>query len=203
MMPFVCRQCCNRLDRLQYRHCYVRDGTFIDPFDQQIFTLTRHQHTRRRTATDQSLIITMNRGNVFRTQRKKAHNKTNDHHHPLLSFVVWKRFLLHKLETRTSLSNPQHILTMAPQENNHHNDSLAEPLLSPAEQAGAQQNHEDKRDVPAASEDAPDENNSTQAVMESFSAKTEIVEMLHLALPLAVSFFCRMGMASTDRCVCF
>lgn len=31
-----------------------------------------------------------------------------------------------------------------------------------------------------------------------FSVRTELVEMAHLAIPLAVSFFCRMGMASTD-----
>jgi hypothetical protein len=95
---------------------------------------------------------------------------------------------------------------MAPEQESNH-DSLAEPLLSPAEQAAAastaqtQNEQTVKRDVPTTSEDGADASGDggTATTMEPFSVKTEIFEMLHLALPLAVSFFCRMGMASTDR----
>ncbi|KAL3923767.1 MAG: hypothetical protein SGILL_001459 [Bacillariaceae sp.] len=100
------------------------------------------------------------------------------------------------------------------QDVSNNNNSLAEPLLSPEEQAQAQTPQDGatavvKRDVPPASpqdedgDSPPDghENNDTAATatLEAFSVKAEIFDMLHLALPLAVSFFCRMGMASTDR----
>jgi hypothetical protein len=87
-------------------------------------------------------------------------------------------------------------------------NDLGEPLLSTQEQASgdtllSSQDRSDlaeqaaiKRDVPAASEDAAAD---SSPVPTPFSIQNEIVEMLQLALPLAVSFFCRMGMASTDR----
>ena len=40
--------------------------------------------------------------------------------------------------------------------------------------------------------------NNTPTQPAAFSYKTELLEMMNLGLPLAVSFFCRMGMASTD-----
>lgn len=105
-------------------------------------------------------------------------------------------------------------MTAEPDSNNNNGNSLAEPLLSPAEQAEAAQTQQQapqdgtavtvKRDVPPASpQDEEGEHaagdNGSNTELEPFSVKTEIFEMLHLALPLAVSFFCRMGMASTDR----
>jgi hypothetical protein len=106
-------------------------------------------------------------------------------------------------------------------DNNRTTNDLAEPLLSPQHQQDDdplllrhQLQHQqerpqhgendstvtDKRDIPSG--DATDANTTTTTTTPTpFTIQNEIVEMLHLALPLAVSFFCRMGMASTDRCV--
>jgi hypothetical protein len=89
---------------------------------------------------------------------------------------------------------------------------LTEPLLSPQQQDDdplsllpqQQPSHDNsgetttiKRDLPCASASAT----TTTTTPPPFTIQNEIIEMLNLALPLAVSFFCRMGMASTDRCV--
>jgi hypothetical protein len=50
-------------------------------------------------------------------------------------------------------------------------------------------------------EESPEESGSSSSAPSSasaFSVQAELVEMANLAVPLAVSFFCRMGMASTD-----
>ena len=41
-------------------------------------------------------------------------------------------------------------------------------------------------------------NNNNNNDLPEFSVANEIVEMVHLGWPLMISFFCRMGMASTD-----
>lgn len=65
------------------------------------------------------------------------------------------------------------------------------PMASPDEDGLPTSSDHDPQDAIAAA--------ATTNTTSSFSLQNEIVEMLHLALPLAVSFFCRMGMASTDR----
>lgn len=92
-------------------------------------------------------------------------------------------------------------------------NSLTEPLLSQDEQQQPQPNGgEDARrktsrsiEVPNAGERGETSNNNNNngsnddtESNQPFSFKEEIVAMLSLGLPLAVSFFCRMGMASTD-----
>lgn len=44
----------------------------------------------------------------------------------------------------------------------------------------------------------PQEEETVSEQEDVFSTREEVIEMLSLGLPLAVSFFCRMGMASTD-----
>merc|ERR1719296_48263 len=61
-------------------------------------------------------------------------------------------------------------------------EPLLEPLLSPPTEEPI-----NKQTPPPA---APPQN--------EFSIQTELLEMYSLGLPLAISFFCRMGMASTD-----
>lgn len=70
------------------------------------------------------------------------------------------------------------------------NQQLSEALLSDYEDETPSRHDEQQacRNEYVANETDDDE----------FSAKTELWEMLNLGLPLAVSFFCRMGMASTD-----
>ncbi|KAG7349181.1 MATE efflux family protein [Nitzschia inconspicua] len=90
---------------------------------------------------------------------------------------------------------------LSSQQERNNNDTTEDAVvlsqLSPATTSNNNNNNNDvKRDVPAASEDVG--NTTSSSAPEPLSIQTEIVEMLHLALPLAVSFFCRMGMASTD-----
>jgi len=75
---------------------------------------------------------------------------------------------------------------MTPQEG-----ELNEPLLadSPDEEQAVEEPSPDP-------ETAPESDNNNED--DSFSVTTELYEMLSLGFPLAVSFFCRMGMASTD-----
>jgi len=90
-------------------------------------------------------------------------------------------------------------------------NGLAEPLLPKEDKKEIRidNNETDEEDpqfagsnnLPHADEspsddDAADE--STQNVVEGFNVRQEMWEMASLGLPLAVSFFCRMGMASTD-----
>eukprot|EP00934_Nitzschia_sp_Nitz4_P003622 Nitzschia sp. Nitz4//scaffold27_size158506//28812//30488//NITZ4_002582-RA/size158506-processed-gene-0.6-mRNA-1//1//CDS//3329545434//3612//frame0 len=77
--------------------------------------------------------------------------------------------------------------------NTNNKDALMEPLL-------AEDNNNNNNVVPDSSDiETPalpsDEPEETAA---AFSVQTELWEMLQLGFPLAVSFFCRMGMASTD-----
>lgn len=75
---------------------------------------------------------------------------------------------------------------------------LTEPLLA---------NDSNSNDLEAGQEsDCPPEQEASPASEISgddddahvFSVRSEVWEMINLGLPLAVSFFCRMGMASTD-----
>ncbi len=74
---------------------------------------------------------------------------------------------------------------------------LTEPLLSTEEQSSNDEEilESNATDVEGGSCPPLPEASSSQSI---FSVKSEIFEMLNLGLPLAVSFFCRMGMASTD-----
>eukprot|EP00980_Cylindrotheca_fusiformis_P000912 scaffold241_cov89-Cylindrotheca_fusiformis.AAC.11 len=90
-------------------------------------------------------------------------------------------------------------------------ESLLEPLLASAEEEDPNNNNNNVVDdvegrsptgdaadaacetTPPSDED-PDDNDNDVV----FSVREEIGEMVSLGLPLAISFFCRMGMASTD-----
>lgn len=80
------------------------------------------------------------------------------------------------------------------------NQDLVQPLLSEEEQRRATASNECLEvDVNSFGEDnesctTTSESNETS----SFSIAAELREMVSLGIPLAVSFFCRMGMASTD-----
>jgi MATE family multidrug resistance protein len=69
-------------------------------------------------------------------------------------------------------------------------EELAEPLLSAENERDADDSDDDNDDDAQTNEN---ENN-----VSVYTLRSELVEMASLALPLAVSFFCRMGMASTD-----
>jgi MATE family multidrug resistance protein len=100
------------------------------------------------------------------------------------------------------------------QSNNENLDSLTEPLLllssqEEEEEEEEQNNNNDHNndcnrgrnlDIPVASCDGDDNNDTvdTNNNDNDFCIKQEIYDMLSLGVPLAVSFFCRMGMASTD-----
>ena len=66
------------------------------------------------------------------------------------------------------------------------NPELAEPLLSEEEQEHIRADDNCVDDSAEEESEAP------------FSVATELSEMASLGIPLAISFFCRMGMASTD-----
>ena len=70
---------------------------------------------------------------------------------------------------------------------------LREPLLSDTNDDTNTENS--VHDEEEANHSSEDESTTEQEI---FSIKEETIEMLSLGLPLAVSFFCRMGMASTD-----
>lgn len=74
-------------------------------------------------------------------------------------------------------------------------DSLTEPLLSQEEEP--QQQDPQSLAVPSASEDGENSNTDDDDAS-PFCIREELWAMMSLGLPLAVSFFCRMGMASTD-----
>jgi len=79
-------------------------------------------------------------------------------------------------------------------------EQLEEPLLAEEERDESSQ-HRAEHDLPADVESpcppaSPEDGGDSDVAV--FSVKNEIWEMLNLGLPLAVSFFCRMGMASTD-----
>ena len=94
------------------------------------------------------------------------------------------------------------------------NNSLTEPLLSTTEESSQTREEHNFNSQSAdadettsssppqschapSSDDNGNDNNDNNS-SSSFSIYQESLEMIHLALPLAVSFFCRMGMASTD-----
>lgn len=72
-------------------------------------------------------------------------------------------------------------------------DDLLEPLLSSTDEQAEAGPRIDEEEGAVSS---PSEENDEETQV--FSVRTEISEMLALGVPLAVSFFCRMGMASTD-----
>ncbi|CAJ1959193.1 unnamed protein product [Cylindrotheca closterium] len=75
-------------------------------------------------------------------------------------------------------------------------EELTEPLLS-----NSNDENNDLEQSPSPTPGAccsPDEPGEQPQEEEEFSARTELWEMASLGLPLAVSFFCRMFMASTD-----
>lgn len=72
---------------------------------------------------------------------------------------------------------------MSPQE-------LAEPLLSAEEEQRETNN--------SGADECSTSSSETNESSSSFSVAAELGEMASLGIPLAVSFFCRMGMASTD-----
>lgn len=79
-------------------------------------------------------------------------------------------------------------------------DDLLEPLLSSTDEqaeAGPRVDEEEGAvSSPEGEQECTTEENDEET--QEFSVRTEISEMLALGVPLAVSFFCRMGMASTD-----
>jgi MATE family multidrug resistance protein len=79
-------------------------------------------------------------------------------------------------------------------------DDLLEPLLSSTDEqaeAGPRVDEEEAAvSSPEGEQECTTEENDEET--QEFSVRTEISEMLALGVPLAVSFFCRMGMASTD-----
>jgi len=93
--------------------------------------------------------------------------------------------------------------TMSPRE-----ESLNEPLLNEDERRAAEEPVGADADAPSNGDDVEvanpsdcnneDHNESDESTPSAFSAASEISEMFNLGLPLAISFFCRMGMASTD-----
>jgi hypothetical protein len=73
--------------------------------------------------------------------------------------------------------------------------------------AAARHNHDDGEESDGAAVTTTTHNNTNEAVSDDdpsssssimFTVAAELAEMANLAWPLAVSFFCRMGMASTD-----
>ena len=88
---------------------------------------------------------------------------------------------------------------MAPRE-------LTEPLLNAEERRDADEGlvNPEALSTSAASQDVeacpppPSSDSNDDEEPSGFSIQAELVEMVNLGLPLAVSFFCRMGMASTD-----
>jgi hypothetical protein len=69
------------------------------------------------------------------------------------------------------------------------NGDLAEPLLPLDEvETAAVENG----DSPSSCALAGDDDNGASSNMQAFSMKEEILEMVYLGIPLAVSFFCRM-----------
>ena len=95
---------------------------------------------------------------------------------------------------------------MASELNDNTAAALTEPLLSQDELQNESTNANDANRntsanivVPIATADGDDDNDgSSEDEILPFSIKNEIFEMMSLGFPLAVSFFCRMGMASTD-----
>eukprot|EP00533_Pseudo-nitzschia_delicatissima_P010228 CAMPEP_0116112550 /NCGR_PEP_ID=MMETSP0327-20121206/19041_1 /TAXON_ID=44447 /ORGANISM="Pseudo-nitzschia delicatissima, Strain B596" /LENGTH=609 /DNA_ID=CAMNT_0003605861 /DNA_START=12 /DNA_END=1841 /DNA_ORIENTATION=- len=85
-----------------------------------------------------------------------------------------------------------------PSETENTLDALTEPLLGGEAPVEEEQNARDKAplQVPQASEDANNDDDATAPP--EFQYWDEICAMASLGFPLAVSFFCRMGMASTD-----
>ena len=75
---------------------------------------------------------------------------------------------------------------------------LAEPLLSEEEQQNTTNNNTNNSSNVEQEEEECSTSISTHRTTSSFSVAAELGEMASLGLPLAVSFFCRMGMASTD-----
>jgi MATE family multidrug resistance protein len=93
---------------------------------------------------------------------------------------------------------------------------LAEPLLSFSNGGGEHHDDAGTNNIPCISDitttcgspsssdndNGDDDGNNNDGTRsqedEPFSVQNEIIEMFHLGFPLAVSFFCRMGMASTD-----
>lgn len=78
---------------------------------------------------------------------------------------------------------------------------LSEPLISPEETAEdsvvTSENCCADGDNNASGNEENNNDNAT-TTEEEFCLQTELMEMAQLGIPLAVSFFCRMGMASTD-----
>jgi len=71
-------------------------------------------------------------------------------------------------------------------------NTLQEPLLTEDDKSSC-----DANDVEAAELTTPTASNTTSSTS-TVSVQSELYEMAALGVPLAVSFFCRMGMASTD-----
>ena len=80
-------------------------------------------------------------------------------------------------------------------------NELREPLLPPDESNVVETAEEGRRPTSTSIATTNEHRNSTddsESTDCSFDTRQELVEMAQLAFPLAVSFFCRMGMASTD-----
>ena len=78
-------------------------------------------------------------------------------------------------------------------------NSLLEPLL-PSDNENHDENNAEEEIIalqPTDEQNGVCEDNNVESEQE-FTIRSEIVEMVSLGFPLAVSFFCRMGMASTD-----
>jgi len=73
-------------------------------------------------------------------------------------------------------------------------EELLEPLLPLDDVDDNRLINDGEADLPCPQE----EENVSEQDQEVFSIRKEVIEMLSLGLPLAISFFCRMGMASTD-----
>ena len=84
-------------------------------------------------------------------------------------------------------------------------NSLLEPLLpSSSDNEDHDENNVEEETIALQPTDEQnvngecEDNDVEQSHEQEFTIRSEIVEMVSLGFPLAVSFFCRMGMASTD-----
>lgn len=78
-------------------------------------------------------------------------------------------------------------------------NSLLEPLLpSSSDNEDRDENNVEEEIIALQPTVTVGQNVNGECEEQEFTIRSEIVEMVSLGFPLAVSFFCRMGMASTD-----
>ena len=98
----------------------------------------------------------------------------------------------HNKATTTNQDLVEPLLPSNGGDEHHHGAVTTTACIADTCVSSSDNNNGDNNSTNSSSQDVHPEDDET------FSVQNEIIEMFHLGLPLAVSFFCRMGMASTD-----